>query len=252
MNINEILRSELESRCQRNERYSLRSFARFLEIDPPTLSKILNNQKQPGSRLTKRLANRIGIEPSVTETLIKNPLSLKNLPKAKAGDYRLIEDDQFHAISHWYYYAILEILEIDDAIHTLDWISKKLGISKPITKTAIDRMARLGFVEKKNRKWIDKTGGKTTALGKELTSAARRIHQKELLQKGIEALEATPIDLRDQSSMTMAINKSEIPKVKELVTEFRRNLSRYLNSSKNKDEVYNLVISFYPVTKPGG
>ena len=58
MNV-EQLRQELRRRCERNPRYSIRAFARALEIHPSTLAAILA-EKRPLTRKTAiRLASRL-------------------------------------------------------------------------------------------------------------------------------------------------------------------------------------------------
>ena len=53
----EILKKEFEAKKQRNGAYSLRAFARFLEIDPSNLSKIMSYQIIPGERLKRKIAH---------------------------------------------------------------------------------------------------------------------------------------------------------------------------------------------------
>ncbi len=64
------LQQELERRCQKNPRYSLRSFAKFLEIDPSALSKILNGKRPLGKRLIRRFAYRLGLTQEETMEFI--------------------------------------------------------------------------------------------------------------------------------------------------------------------------------------
>ena len=64
----------------------------------------------------------------------------------------------------------------------------------------------------------------------------------------MKALEETPIEERDQSTICMAINTEQIPEVKERIKKFRRELDAYLVEADSKDRVYHLSISFYPVS----
>ena len=57
----QFLQQELERRCQKNPRYSLRSFAKYLEIDPSALSKILNGKRPLGKRLIRRFAFKLAL-----------------------------------------------------------------------------------------------------------------------------------------------------------------------------------------------
>ncbi len=58
----EILRAELRRRKQTNPRYSLRSFARFLDIDPGNLSKIISQKKVLAITTAERLAERLNLD----------------------------------------------------------------------------------------------------------------------------------------------------------------------------------------------
>ena len=244
-NITQVLKNNFEERRRKNRRFSLRAYAKFLEIDAPTLSKIFSHQKKPGIRLTKRLADKLGLDPKKQRSLMggaggRNP---------QDRDFRYVESDQFQAMSRWYYNALLEILELKNFSDDPVWIASKLNLSVNEVKIALERLERLGQIQKTDKGWKDLTGGVTTVLGRDLTSSARRSHQKELLEIAMQALEDVPVEYRDQTSMTMAIGVDDIPKVKELIKDFRRRLFSFLNDNPEKTEVYNLSVSFFPLSK---
>src|SRR4051794_17258701 len=62
MLLRSVLEREFASRCRRNRRYSLRSFARFLGIDHSTLSKILRGVRQTPSDSLRRIAPKVGLK----------------------------------------------------------------------------------------------------------------------------------------------------------------------------------------------
>gem|GEM_PF-3698267 len=74
-------------------------------------------------------------------------------------------------------------------------------------------------------------------------------------QKALNSIEDVDISLRDNSSLTVAIEKSKIPQIKDKITELRRELDSYITKicpeNTNSDEVYQTVISFFPLTKLG-
>lgn len=82
-----------------------------------------------------------------------------------------------------------------------------------------------------------------------MTSKAHREHQKQILEGAIDALENTSIEVRSQSSMTIAIDTNNLDAAKELIKNFRREMGRLLSSSSQLDEVYQLSISLYPLTE---
>ena len=72
--------------------------------------------------------------------------------------------------------------------------------------------------------------------------------QRQILDKAKDAMEKTPIEKREQSSLTMAIDASLLPLAKKKIAKFRRELHDFLQSTQKTNEVYNLSLSFYPVT----
>jgi uncharacterized protein (TIGR02147 family) len=128
-------------------------------------------------------------------------------------------------------------------------VSKVLGISLVEAQDAIDRLVRLDYIKIKPKGQWELREGHSTTLGTELTASALRKMQKQILEMAIKAVDDVPIQKRDQTAMTMAIDSSLIPQAKEKITKFRRELCAYLESGKKKDAVYQLSVSLYPVTQ---
>ncbi len=58
-----FLQQELDRRCLTNPNYSLRAFAKFLDVDSSRLSKILRRERPINAELFHKFANRLGIDP---------------------------------------------------------------------------------------------------------------------------------------------------------------------------------------------
>ena len=84
-----ILRRELEQRINRNPRYSLRSFAKDLKVAPALMSDVLNEKRGLSRFSATRIANRIGLSSSETETfcdLVKSKHARSRLSKLEAQE----------------------------------------------------------------------------------------------------------------------------------------------------------------------
>jgi len=57
-----FLQDELEKRCKKNPRFSLRAFARTLEVEPSALSKILHGKRALTPKMLMRMANQLGLQ----------------------------------------------------------------------------------------------------------------------------------------------------------------------------------------------
>lgn len=58
-----FLQDELSTRCARNPSYSLRSFAKLLEISPSALSALINGKRPLTNKTKERLGLKLGIKP---------------------------------------------------------------------------------------------------------------------------------------------------------------------------------------------
>src|SRR4051812_3095043 len=57
------LRSELARRCESNPRYSLRAYARSLQVDAGTLSRLIAGKQIPTEKMARRLLDGLELEP---------------------------------------------------------------------------------------------------------------------------------------------------------------------------------------------
>ncbi len=243
------LQNELLTRCNKNPKYSLRSFARALEINPSSLSRILRNKRTISNNIKYKLGKRLGL----------SPIELSNFKEGKydsnyennnsiENNFNQLTIDTFIAISDWYHLAILELVKLKNFKPNNRFIAKAFDITVNEVNAAVERLIRLDLLKiEKDGKWIN-TKGSNTTVDDDLTHSAYRKYLKQILGLAIKALEEVPVNLRDQSSMTMSINTNRLPEAIEMITKFRRRLCKFLEEDKEKDEVYQLAISLYPLT----
>ena len=242
------LNEELARRCQQNPNYSLRAFAKFLEIDFSSLSKMMRGKRTVGPRVTLRLGNRLGLNPAEIHKYTSSRNQLKAETKS-SREYLRLTEDVFQVLSELYYYSILELTLVKGASAETKWIADALGIPESETKIALERMERLEMIAKNDQgKWIRIKNPNITTLVDGYTSSAHRKIQGQILNRAKVALETLPIEKRDQTSMTMAINSSKIPAAKRRIAKFRRELDDFLGEGDNLDQVYCLSVGLFPLT----
>jgi PAS domain S-box-containing protein len=79
----DFLELELNRRKNNNSRYSLRAFAKFLDIGPATLSRILNGQQDLSIAITKKILNKLKVSSEERVLFISSVLKEK---KEMVGD----------------------------------------------------------------------------------------------------------------------------------------------------------------------
>ncbi len=256
------LEAEFNRRRAQNERYSLRMFARKLDVPSGRLSELMSGRRVMTTRLANQIATRLLLPPKEREKFISlaskgNPGEVGALNKSDVSgeDYKQISADSFQALADWHHFAILSLMNLDEfnllanGSNGMNWIAGRLGISPVQVRSALERLERLNLISKSRGKWKRDVGSITTTH--DLESVALRLSHRQSLDQAKEALDDVDVAMRDITSMTMAIDLKRLPQAKKMIQKFRRELSVYLESGGAKQEVYNINIQLVPVTKIG-
>lgn len=246
-----LLQEELTKRCAQNPNYSLRSFAKALTISPAALSSILNNKRPITEKMKLRLGFKLGL---TVEQL--NKISAKTHGNSKghhaavaSPEFQQVTIDVFNIISDPHHYALMELIKTHDFESNARWIAQRLKITQSEVNFALERLERVGLLHRDAKgSWQDSTDGFTSDLREGMTSEAQKKFLVRSLQNSIAAITTEDLSVRDNTSITMAINSSDLPKAKKMLKEFRRCFCKDLESSPKLDEVYQLTLSFIPVS----
>jgi transcriptional regulator with XRE-family HTH domain len=227
-----LLLDELALRKQKNAGYSLRAFARDLGISVASLSQVLSSKRKLSPKNLAKVAGTLGLSPAM-----RDPVA-----------YDELEEDTFRMMSDWYYYAILSLARLRTTRAEPRWIAKRLGISPPEARVAVERLERLGFLRVAHGRLVC-TAPPIISTTNEVPSAVIRRFHKQLLQLATLSIDRDPISRRQVSSMTMAVDPAKLEEAKRMVLEFRDRLTEFLECGTLK-EVYTLTIQLFPMTRP--
>ncbi len=236
-----FLQSEFRRRRRVNPSYSLRAFARFLGLESSRLSKILHGKRPASAKLIPELGHRLGLrQEQIFHFLAKS----KDRPS-----YQQLSLDLFQTIEDWRHYALLELMKLETFRPHPSWIAKVLQVSLPEVREYIERLERVGLLSTRPE-WSDLSAGFSThIISEQETTQAHRRTQKEILALAAHALDEVPMEMRDQSSMMMATSHKKLKEAKKRITKFRRELCDFLEDTDQKDSVYQLSISLFPLVQ---
>ncbi len=244
-----MLESEYLARRQRNAAYSLRAFAKFLDLPSGRLSQLLSKKRRFTPKIGKKIASRLNFDPWKTEQLLRSIEALrKGSSLAPTVPYSPIAMDQFQTIADPVHFSVLSLLELDNFQGKPTAVAEKLAISVVEARGVLARLQRVGLVQ------IDKSGAysltaqEARATTTDISFAALRECHKRLLRDSIDLIDTVPIELRDVTSITMAIDSKKLAEAKKKIRDFRRSMAEFLESGKKK-EVYRMNIQLLPVTK---
>jgi uncharacterized protein (TIGR02147 family) len=111
---------------------------------------------------------------------------------------------------------------------------------------SLERLKKLDLVEFKSGRWV--ATGKSLATQTDIPNAALKSANRQYLEKALVSLEVDPVEIRDVTGITMAIDAKKLPIAKEMIRDFRRNLARVLETG-NKSAVYRLNVQLFPISK---
>ncbi|MGE3974802.1 MAG: TIGR02147 family protein [Bdellovibrionales bacterium] len=247
-NFRKFLQQELMKRCERNPSYSLRAFAKSLRLSHATLSHILAGRRPLTNKMIQRIGLTLGLGPQEV-ALFQSP-TRSQAQNMAPNNYHELTIDTFTAISEWYHDAILELTHLKNFKADTKWIAKSLGITINEVNMAAERLARLELLEIKGKKWTDLSQNNSTSLDPDFTSVALRKYQKKILELSLKALEEVPKVKREHASNMLAFQKSDLEEVRKRIHRFRWSLTKFIQRKEAKpDEVYQLALSFFPITK---
>jgi uncharacterized protein (TIGR02147 family) len=244
------LREELILRSQRNPAYSLRRFAKSIGVSPSFLSKVLNGQRRVTDKVLHKISTNLNLEFALVQRFRTGEDQTSD--PQPVPEFNNLDLEYFKIISDWYHYALIELTNVAEFKNCPEWISTRLGITINQAKSAIERLLKLKLLEMKDGTLQPTTGGNTTTKN-EFTHLAFKKMQNDLLQKAAHSLWNEELELRDHTSICMAIDPADIPEVKKRLAKVRREICQFLERPQKKikkpTQVYNLSLSFFSLSK---
>ncbi len=245
-----LLQEELIARCRKNSSYSLRAYAKSLGVSHSALAEMLSGKRVISKKSMEKFGVTLGLGMHEIIDYQNSPQSREDEKKQIQASYQQLTLDQFAIISDWYHYAILELIKIKNFPHSPSNFSKALGITRSEANIAVERLIRIGILETNAEgKLHEVSAGFTTNISGNLTSLGSKKLQKQILEQSIEALMTLPTEVRNHTSMTMAINPKHMPEAIEMIRKFRRELTDFLEAQGESSEVYQMSISLFPITQ---
>jgi uncharacterized protein (TIGR02147 family) len=251
----QFLKQELARRMEKNPSYSMRAFAKALDLNVGVLSSLLSGKRPLTAKTAKALCEKLGVTPNERLEVLRAVAQDKMGEPLENGSVLAgrIELDQevYRAVGDWYHWAILQLVRTrryrESPTHSQPkWMAKKLRITETEAKLAVERLIKLGLLRLGKRGLLERTQERLTTANKSVTTGALRRWQKQIREKAIYSLENDPIESRSMSSITMAIDPAKIERARHLIDEFQEKLAEFLESGP-KEKVYQLSVSLFPL-----
>lgn len=258
--ISEVLSHELSRRKLRNKSYSLRAFARDLEMSVSHLSEVINGGEGlseaavdgVAQRITRKTHERKYLKDLVLAEFSRS-LKVRELAQKRVEEMRKFEraqrvrDDQFRVVSDWYHGAILELIQLESFRDDPAWIAKQVGISRTLVSGALLRLESVGLIKRGvSGQWV--TDPEIVLALSDVPSTAVRKFHRQVLALHADSLHGDSMDDREFISTFLALPKNRLREFQDRLHKFVNEFCQEISDlDQVKDGLFSLSVQLCPV-----
>lgn len=243
-----VLRETYESLKTKNSAYSIRAFAKKTGLSPATLSLVFNGKRKVSKKLARVIADRLALDPQQRADLLEQFPDKKKHTDAVDPGYLQLTADQFQIVAEWEAFAILNLTAVKGFKNDGEWIARRLGVPHTTVERTIARLKRLEMLIEDEHENLKRAKPRFRTTDDVANLSLRRSHAQTLeLAQG--SLDRDPVEVRDFSWVTAAIDTRKLSQAKTLIRKFQDDLFDLLDEGAEPDEVYRLAIQFFPMTR---
>lgn len=252
-----ILMDEFKKRARKNPSYSLRAFARDLEISSAHLSQVFRGKEglspQKAEQIAEKLFQRRAevryfcdlVESQHARSSAGRKAAQKALGSLWSAKKKELSTSEFKKVCRWYHLAILHLTELRSFRSDPKWISQYLGIDMDLAKTAVQDLMNLNLLEN-TATGLKKKSGILTHSDK-LPSPVIREYHRQMINKALVAIDTQDLSERFLTSTTFSVRKSQIPEIYEVIKKLISETIRASDtpSLEEPDELYALNVQLF-------
>lgn len=249
---------------QRKPHWSYGAWARSLGLkSTSSITKIIQGKREPGPRITDRLVDYFAFNDKQAR-YFRNLVQLRKVhqdPRVSAmliermekehpdPSLRILDNQQFLAISNWYYLAVRELCRSRFFQNDPDWISKQFlfKTASRDVKRALQVLQQLGLLKKDKANRLCLAEGRVDTANDVASEGIKQYHE-QVLEHAKTAVRTVPVDEREITSTTLMMSSENLTMAKELIREFKEKFERLLEEDDG-DRLYQLQIQLFPMTK---
>lgn len=243
-----LLIEHFEAAKIRRKNYSLRAFARDLDLSPAQLSRLLRAKQHLSLSSARKIAEKLFSSPleierwlnSVEAAVAPSADLRERAAKRAKSQYSpqtalMIEADQFQVLADWFHFAILEAITLKPQPRNPRQISKLLGISPKEAEIATERLLRLGLITSTPEGYSRTHRHFDVSAGVEPSQAIQR-HHHQMLSLAQNALKSQPLSDRYFVGQTLALTPTLVEQARDLIQDLERKLQQLSEEAQSQGQ----------------
>lgn len=246
--------------------FSYRIFAAAINMDASLLVKILQGKRHVSTKNIEAFVQFFRFKEGKAEYFremvaygkAKNDEQVRKhfetLQKMRPSSCRELDEARYRYFQQWFYPMIRSALDVFDyrgpehAAALGDSCIPKISANQ--VENAVDALLQLGLVHRRKDGRIVPTDAHLKTKEHWL-SASISDYQKSIAELAHRSIAETPKEERDISTLTMALDSSQIQRIRDIIAEARRSIVNVANSMPSQicDSVYQLNFQLFPMMK---
>jgi uncharacterized protein (TIGR02147 family) len=254
----DYLNFEFKLRLQRRPSYSLRAFARDLQMSPASLTEFLHNRQGMSFERVTSVAKVLNWSNEHKEHFwdlvcakFARDMGARRSALARVNERikrvpTKIHLDAFKMMSDWYHLAILELVRIRPEFGSPSQVAGQLNLPVPVAREAMARLARLELLEQfDDRRY--RTSTKTSQAGDEGPSEAVRVFHHQMMSLSQEALEKVPYSQRESLSIIFSGKKRDLQEMRAEVRDAIYGIVSRFAKGEPEDTLQAVTLQIFPL-----
>ena len=256
----EIVLDIFHERLQRNARYSLRAFARDLDMRGSRLSEVLNSRYGLSPTEARRVAKRLELTDSEVEYFCnlvagkharsraeRKVAEMKLAQIRSEREYAIVTNGALEALSKWYYLPLIELIQIQGGEGSPELYAKALKISTSEVTSAIRTLLTVGVlvqvdgVLKKSERYME--------IKSETPAAQVREFHKRILERAISAIDEQGMDKRKTISTIFTLRFEDVKSAREALDQLSDKFIGRFENESDANSVYCLNLNLFEVAR---
>lgn len=246
--------------------FSYRVFATAVNMDASLLLKVLQSKRHLSSKSVPEFIEFFKFKEAKSEYFrlmvayakAKTDGDIRSLfealQKMRPASCRELDEASYRYFQHWYYPMIRSALDVfhyygkEDAAALGECCIPKLSASQVVG--AVEALMQLGLARRRHTGRIVPSDGHVKTKERWL-SACISDYQGSIAELAKNAIENTPKEDRDISTLTMALDSRQIEKIRRILFETRKSIVKVVNSMPSDvcDSVFQLNFQLFPMMK---
>jgi uncharacterized protein (TIGR02147 family) len=248
----------------RDVSYSYVKLSRDLGVGSTNAHSVISGRRPLTLKAAEKVCEALhltGVQKRYFLTLVQQERARSIADRDEAFDQRMalrqrvmpseMESRQLAFFEHWYHAAVLEILRLESAQDSEEWLAEHIRPEVPTARVreSLALLQELGYVRyDQARRRLFPTDA-TITTGNEVLGLALMSFHRQMLKIAMEAVETVPREERDISAVTLSVSPALRDQFKDEIIALRKRFLKLSAEETDASEVMQVNFQMFPLMK---